>query len=353
MNVFEGAPFSLEPARKQQLLETAVDGLSLRHAQACPPYRRLCERAFGSQHLGEPLEQRPFVHVSLFKQRRLLSVPEAEVFKWVRSSGTSGQPSEIALDRPTAERQAEALRSVLGAILPARRAPLLVIDSEQVLRSPGPMVARAAGLVGVMPFGFDPLFALDQNLEPRTDEIRAWLSRHRDAPALFVFGFTSLVWQHFVQPLSQLGLELGRATLVHGGGWKKLEQHAVSRVDFRRALGEHFDLHRVHDYYGLVEQLGAIHLECAEGVLHTPSFAEVVVRDPLTLAPIGVGVEGVLQFISALPESYPGHSVLTEDLGTLVLKDGCRCGRRGSAFLVKGRAPRASPRGCSDTLVSA
>jgi hypothetical protein len=50
-----------------------------------------------------------------------------------------------------------------------------------------------------------------------------------------------------------------------------------------------------------------------------------------------------------LPESYPGHSILTEDLGRITAVDGCACGRLGKALRIEGRVPKAELRGCSDT----
>jgi len=56
----------------------------------------------------------------------------------------------------------------------------------------------------------------------------------------------------------------------------------------------------------------------------------------------------LVQVLSLLPYSYPGHSLLTEDLGVLVGEDGCACGRPGRYFLVHGRQESAEVRGCSD-----
>ena len=56
---------------------------------------------------------------------------------------------------------------------------------------------------------------------------------------------------------------------------------------------------------------------------------------------------GVVQVVSALPRSYPGHSLLTEDLGDLLGEDDCRCGQLGRTFRVLGRVPKAELRGCS------
>ena len=61
------------------------------------------------------------------------------------------------------------------------------------------------------------------------------------------------------------------------------------------------------------------------------------------------GEKGLIQVMSLLPKSYPGHNLLTEDEGRLLGVDDCPCGRRGVRFEVTGRAARAELRGCSDT----
>ena len=66
----------------------------------------------------------------------------------------------------------------------------------------------------------------------------------------------------------------------------------------------------VHNYYGMVEQAGSIFMECAEGVLHSSIFSDIIVRDPATFASLGRGRAGLIQLLSLLPVSYPGHSVL-------------------------------------------
>jgi hypothetical protein len=50
-----------------------------------------------------------------------------------------------------------------------------------------------------------------------------------------------------------------------------------------------------------------------------------------------------------LPESYPGHSLLTEDEGVILGEDDCPCGRKGKYFKVMGRLKNAEIRGCGDT----
>jgi len=108
---------------------------------------------------------------------------------------------------------------------------------------------------------------------------------------------------------------------------------------------------RVVDFYGMVENVGVVYPDCEHGSKHVPSFAEVIVRDPLTLEPVQAGQQGLVQVCSALPASFPGFLVLTEDIGEVICHDGCPCGRRGTAFRFVSRAPKAETRGCGNVEI--
>jgi hypothetical protein len=120
-------------------------------------------------------------------------------------------------------------------------------------------------------------------------------------------------------------------------------------VDFSEAARTVLGVARVINFYGMVEQVGSVFFENALGALHAPIFADVIVRDPATLRPLPAGSRGLLQVLSVLPTSYPGHSLLTEDLGVWRGGDDPRAGMSGRYFHVEGRAPRSEIRGCSDT----
>ena len=78
----------------------------------------------------------------------------------------------------------------------------------------------------------------------------------------------------------------------------------------------------------------------------SPDRPEELVPVHDDVAPIGQ--PGVVQVVSTLPRSHPGHLLLTEDLGVVDgIDDGYWPGKR---FTVLGRLPTVAARGCSDTF---
>jgi hypothetical protein len=299
----------------------------------------------------EALHDIPFLPVRLFKSLKLQSVPDGEVFKVLTSSGTTSQQvSRIILDGPTSMLQTKALASIITSFIGPKRLPMIIIDSASILKDRSLMSARGAGLVGLSNFGRDHFYALDSEMRLDVKGLKEYAERHAGEPIL-MFGFTFMVWQYFYQELRRLGekLELRQALLIHSGGWKKLEDQAVTNGIFKSALQEQCGISRIHNFYGMVEQVGGIYMECEEGFFHAPNVADVLVRDPRDWSVLPPGDKGAIQTLSVLPRSYPGHSLLTEDIGALHGVDDCPCGRKGVRLKVYGRMPRAELRGCSDT----
>ena len=146
--------------------------------------------------------------------------------------------------------------------------------------------------------------------------------------------------------------DLSKGTLIHGGGWKKLVAEAVSPIQFKQKLKSVCGIQRVYDYYGMVEQTGTIYMECECGHLHTPVFSDVIIRRANDFSVADIGEEGLIQVVSVLAKSYPGHSLLTEDSGVILGEDDCPCGRKGKYFKINGRIKNAEIRGCSDTYAA-
>ena len=102
----------------------------------------------------------------------------------------------------------------------------------------------------------------------------------------------------------------------------------------------------------MVEQTGCVYMQCEYGHLHASVFSDVIMRRSKDFSVCDIGEQGIIQVVSMLPESYPGHSLLTEDEGTILGVDDCPCGRKGKYFKIKGRLKNAEIRGCSDTYAA-
>jgi hypothetical protein len=296
----------------------------------------------------------PFIPVSLFKEIDLKSVPDADIIKTMTSSGTTGQAvSRIYLDKSTAGLQQKALVRIVTDFLGTSRLPMLIIDCPSVIKDRAMFSARGAGILGFSIFGTNRTYALKDDMSLNLDDLESFADKHKGKRKL-LFGFTFMIWQHFVSALAGAGrkIDLSGSALIHGGGWKKLASDNISTGTFKAKLHELCRITDVHDYYGMVEQTGSIYMECPEGHLHASIFSDILTRRYEDFSVCGFGEKGIIQSLSALPESYPGHSLLTEDEGIVLGEDDCPCGRKGKYFKVLGRLQNAEIRGCSDTYAA-
>ena len=342
--------FTLDQAGREGTLLPRLVELTEHHRLACEPYGRVLSA------LGQPAGHRygeiadlPWLPVRMFKHHALKSVRDDEVFKVLTSSGTTGdEVSRIFLDKDAAAAQTRMLARTLQTVLGTQRLPMLMVDSIGVVKNRRSFSARGAGVLGMATFGRNHVYVLDEEERPNLDGIKEFLAKHGDQPFL-IFGFTFMVWLYLYEIAAEHRLDLSNGILIHSGGWKKLIDRAVDNAEFRRRFATDTGLTRIHNYYGMVEQIGTVYLEGPRGdALYCPDFADVVIRDPETWAEQPVGKPGVIEVVSSLPRSYPGHILLTEDLGVVHgVDDGHWPGKR---FSVLGRLPRAEARGCSDTF---
>jgi len=192
---------------------------------------------------------------------------------------------------------------------------------------------------------------VDGRLEPDLQALDKALAAIGSAPFV-AYGFTFILYQAH-EWLQQVGWQRpahSDSWFLHSGGWKRLQDQAVTRDAFAVGVAQVFgcSADRVLDFYGMVENVGVIYPDCEYGNKHVPAFAAVIVRDPLTLHPVEEGQQGLVQICSTLPTSFPGFLVLTDDIAEVVRYDGCACGRRGLSFRFVKRVPQAEIRGCGN-----
>ena len=347
-------PYSLSEKEKNELLTKRLSELTKHHKEECPEYRKMLDSIGFDVNKTEDYKDIPFLPVRLFKELELKSVPQEEIVKTMTSSGTTGQTvSKIFLDRETAANQQKTMVKIVQEFTGSARMPMIIIDCPGVLKNRIMFSARGAGILGFSVFGSKKIYALDDDMKLDIVGLREFLIQNKGQKIL-LFGFTFMIWQHFYKALLRLKAEgisfdLSDGVLIHGGGWKKLISEAVSHDEFHKKLDDVCGLKDIHDYYGMVEQTGCIYMECECGKLHASNFSDVIIRRPFDFTEADIGERGIIQVVSTIPESYPGHSLLTEDEGEVLGVDDCPCGRKGKYFKIYGRLKNAELRGCSDT----
>ena len=154
--------------------------------------------------------------------------------------------------------------------------------------------------------------------------------------SLIICGFTFLVYSFFIKVLkiNKKKFKFPRGSfLLHIGGWKKLEEEKVTRNTFMEASVKTLGLkyNNIVDIYGFTEQMGTIYPECST-VSNTFQTTHLIVRNPYSYEVIKNGIVGTGQFLSMVPKSYVGFSVMTDDLIKIEGYDDCPCGRKEHIF---------------------
>lgn len=347
-------PFSLDREQRKAVLVPKYQALTQFHYDNCRLYKDILDCMDAQRTTIEELSDVPFIPVRLFKQYELLSIPQENVVRTVTSSGTTGQvASKIFMDKYTALWQQKVLTRIVGDFIGRSRMPLLVIDCPSVVRDKTMFSTRGSGILGFATFGTERVFALKDDMSLDEEALEAFLKKHAGKKFL-LFGFTFIIWKHFLLELEKRPgkYDLSHGVLIHGGGWKKLKSEAVSKDEFKQRFKQACSLWDIHENYGMAEQTGSIFVECECGHLHASIYSDVVIRNSMTLKPCPHGQKGIMQVMSLLPHSYPGHSLLTEDEGIILGEDDCPCGRKGKYFMIIGRLSNAELRGCSDTYAA-
>ena len=321
------------------------------HSKRCNVYRNYIDTIFPREASIKRLADLPWIPVRAFKEFDLKSISDDHVYKIMQSSGTGGVQSKIFLDQETSKLQQAKLIEIFAEVFGGSRYPMLVIDSLETVKDRYKFSARTAAINGFTLFSRQRAFALNDDMSINFDLIDEFLEKH-SGKTIFIFGFTFVVWQHFIKQLEGANkkYDMSNAFVLHGGGWKKLEHEKVDNDEFKDRIYRAIGCEKVHNYYGMIEQTGSIYMECSHGNLHAPSGADVIIRNFEDFSENEFEKVGIIHIFSDIQKSYPGHSLLTEDVGYSLPANSCKCGSVGTVLKVLGRLSRAEVRGCSDAV---
>ncbi len=345
-NLIEKTPvFGLNIKNKKEFLNN-IKKLLYHHYKNCAEIKNFFKKQNINLSKVKKIENLPFIPVKIFKKLDLKSIEKKKVFKILRSSGTSGDLSKIYLDKLNSLNQTKVLSKIITFFFGKERLPMLILDSKKIFSNRSEFNARAAAFLGFSFMGKDHTFLLNDDLSFNFNRYENFKKKYHKKKFL-IFGLTNLVWEKFLNNNKIEKEDFSKCLLLHGGGWKKLEKLNISNNTFKKELFKKFKLRAIHNYYGMVEQTGSIFIECSKcGSFVTSNYSDIIIRGKKLecLEPNNVGY---IQLLSLIPSSYPGNSILTDDLGVIIKKN-CSCKNLGKQFLLKGRILNSEVRGCSN-----
>lgn len=351
MNKTNNTNHNLSLIEKKQFFQNKMQLLINHHFKNSKDYKNFIKKT-NYNLKNKKIELFPFLPVRIFKEIDLMSVESSKIVRVLQSSGTSGStPSRIFLDKNNSRNQMIALNEIVKEIFDnKKRLPMLILDKKPNINTSS-FNARLAAIHGFSLFGKDPLFLIDDNNKIKLEELNQFLLKYESQDYL-IFGFTSFVFEHLIknESIKHLKKNLSNGILIHGGGWKKMENLKISNQEFKNILKKNYDLKKIYNYYGLVEQTGSIFFECQKcSNFVTSKYSEILIRDK-HFKILDKNKKGFVQLLSLLPSSYPGHSILTDDIGEIKANKDCECFYKGTQFIIHGRILKSEIRGCSDTI---
>lgn len=353
-------PFSLPESQKENIFAPLVRDAARWHYKNSREFKKICEMYNFDVFSNFQVSELPFLPVSLFKKFELLSVPKKKIIKTLYSSSTSGHPSKIFLDGATSTYQVKALSKILVDFFGNERRHFIIFDSEETIKSDGgKLTSRNTAIRGVLGLARKIDFVLEEGLLLNFQKLKKILHGVKKDEKVCFFGFTWLVYNTCreyknnskIRGLFQ-DIKSQDKLFLHIGGWKKLQDLKVSGDEFKNVVKRVVNVPRdeIVDFYGMTEQLGTVYPDCSQGFKHVPIYADLIVRDIESTHPSNMGRAGLIQFVSPIAHSYPGISILSDDIGRIAGVDDCKCGRLGKYFVFEKRAEFAEVRGCGDTL---
>ncbi len=355
-------PFGMEQTEKEKVFLEVMKESMKHHYQNCKEFRKFIDSQKFNLESEYCIEDIPFLPVSIFKEMDLITGNRENIKKKVLSSSTSGnKPSSIYLDLDTINRQRKALVSILPDFIGRKKKVFFIFDSESTINALGGEVSsRGSAIRGMLIFSKSIKFLLDDDLEMDLSLLEdAVESLEKDDEVCF-FGFTWIMYKilsgiksdkNFSRFCELFESLKGKGIVLHIGGWKKLEEISITKKKFNEEVGSlmKVPVSGIVDFYGMTEQLGTVYPDCEFGFKHVPLYSEVIVRNVENFKQCSIGEEGFIQVLSPIPNSYPGISILSDDLGELKGVDDCKCKRLGKYFVFKKRADKAEAKGCGDT----
>jgi phenylacetate-coenzyme A ligase PaaK-like adenylate-forming protein len=327
------------------------------HYKNCKDYRNFFDHIFKKYRYFNDILDFPYLPAAIFKQKKLFSIKSKNIFKTITSSATTGkQSSQIILDKFNNQNWTISMQKMLIQRLGNKKYVTILLDTPTSLNSSIQLTARSSMAQAIYFNSKSINSILLQKGNTITLNLKNFLNIINDENIedIMIFSFTYILYKNFLLELKKKKITFKNKNIkiIHAGGWKKLHNEKISDTKLKQLCFEILNVQKenVIDIYGFSEQGGLLYPDCKYGFKHLPVWSDLIIRDPLTLNIMKSGQIGLMQFLTPIQTSYPGHSILTQDLGYINPRK-CKCGNLRKSFKVIGRNDSSQEiRGCGDVM---
>lgn len=358
LNYLKLEPFGLSKSEKEKKFIEIVKLQIKHHVKNCKIYKTWYKKNnFNDPSEIKKYEDVPYLPSAIFKKINLKSTLKNN--KIISSSGSTGlNKSIINIDKTTSNLQKICLAQVLSNSIGKKRKPFFIVDIEPTESfNQSTVSARYAGMSGYLMAATSRKYLLKINKDGKIiidkKNIDNFLISLKKEPIILI-GYTYMLWSYLLKnnEINLKNLPCHKDTkIIHFGGWKKLEHQKINKREFIFKLKKliNINVNSILDIYGFSEQLGTIYISAGYSGCNVSSYSHVLIRDPKTLEVVKDGENGFMQFLSIIPLSYPGFSILNDDIGYISRRK-INNNFEQIEFKVESRLDNLEARGCGDTL---
>ena len=164
----------LENKKKNKFFLKRMKSLNKLHYENSAEYKKLT-KLLNFKINSKSLKDVPFIPANLFKHFELKSINNKDIIKVLTSSGTSGKPSKIFLNKENSNNQQLALSKILKNVLGNFRLPMLILDKPPLKSKNQNFSAKLAAIYGFSLFGKNHTYILKKNGEINYNSLNKFL----------------------------------------------------------------------------------------------------------------------------------------------------------------------------------
>jgi len=303
------------------------------------------------ENVSENIDSIPLIPAVVFKKNYFLAqTSKNDDILITTSSGTKGSISQVPRDNQTLMRFYSTINSGLQDVFNYKQT-----NFEFLCLTPPSNEAKHLWIsyliTGINLFYPCTHYISNGNLE--YDKLMSDLQRIQecDGPKKYLIVGSPALIMDLTKLIRNNHQELklnDKCLIVTMGGWKRRQSEMISKDEFYDQVIEVFGLKNdeyIRDAYNMVE-LNTVFFECKHHNKHCPPWIHVRARNPRTLDVVPSGDFGLLSFMDATPESFPGF-LLSEDFGRVIENYSCPCGLSGDILQIERRVNKVESRGCA------